>query len=252
MWRRRHHWLFLLFFIGLAAGAWAQTPIAAPRVSVQVGTAQNPKDVAVTLQVLILMTLLTLAPALLIMTTAFTRIVVVLAFLRTAIGTPTIPPNQVIIGLSLFLTFFVMAPVFNDINQNALQPYLNNRISFQQALANAEKPLRAFMLRQTYEKDLQLFINLSKPKQPPRTPDDVPITTIIPAFILSELKTAFIIGFYIYIPFLIIDLFVASTLMSMGMMMLPPIVISLPFKLLVFIMANGWTLLIGSLAAGFK
>ncbi len=145
-----------------------------------------------------------------------------------------------------------MAPVFNDINQNALQPYLNNRISFQQALANAEKPLRAFMLRQTYEKDLQLFINLSKPKQPPQTPDDVPITTIIPAFILSELKTAFIIGFYIYIPFLIIDLFVASTLMSMGMMMLPPIVISLPFKLLVFIMANGWTLLIGSLAAGFK
>ncbi len=252
MWRRTQGWLFILFLLGMTVCAWAQTPVAVPRVSVQVGTAQNPKDVAVTLQVLILMTLLTLAPALLIMTTAFTRIVIVLSFLRTAIGTPTIPPNQVVIGISLFLTFFVMAPVFNDIHRNALQPYLDNRISFQQALGNAEKPLRAFMLRQTYEKDLQLFINLSKPKQPPRTPDDVPITTVIPAFILSELKTAFIIGFYIYIPFLIIDLFVASTLMSMGMMMLPPIVISLPFKLLVFIMANGWTLLIGSLAAGFK
>lgn len=252
MWRRTQGWLLILFLLGMTACAWAQTPVAVPRVSVQVGTAQNSKDVAVTLQVLILMTLLTLAPALLIMTTAFTRIVIVLSFLRTAIGTPTIPPNQVVIGISVFLTFFVMAPVFNDIHRNALQPYLDNRISFQQALSNAEKPLRAFMLRQTYEKDLQLFINLSKPKQPPRTPDDVPITTVIPAFILSELKTAFIIGFYIYIPFLIIDLFVASTLMSMGMMMLPPIVISLPFKLLVFIMANGWTLLIGSLAAGFK
>lgn len=252
MWRRGHNWLIFLLLFGVAVSAWAQTPMAVPRVSVQVGTAQGPKDVAVTLQVLILMTLLTLAPAFLIMTTAFTRIVVVLAFLRTAIGTPAIPPNQVLIGLSLFLTFFVMAPVLDDINQNALQPYLNNRMSFQQALSNAEKPLRAFMLRQTYEKDLQLFINLSKPKQPPRTPDDVPITVVIPAFILSELKTAFIIGFYIYIPFLIIDMFVASTLMSMGMMMLPPIVISLPFKLLVFIMANGWTLLIGSLVAGFK
>lgn len=252
MWRRVQSWLFLLILLSFGAWAYAQTPVAVPRVSVQVGAAQGPKDVAVTLQVLILMTLLTLAPAFLIMTTAFTRIVVVLAFLRTAIGTPTIPPNQVLIGLSLFLTFFVMAPVFEDIHRNALQPYLSNRMSFQQALSNAEKPLRAFMLRQTYEKDLQLFINLSKPKQPPRTPDDVPITTIIPAFVLSELKTAFTIGFYIYIPFLIIDMFVASTLMSMGMMMLPPIVISLPFKLLVFIMANGWTLLIGSLVAGFK
>lgn len=252
MWRRILGWSVVLWLVSMGLDAWAQAPVAAPRVSVQVGTAQNPKDVAVTLQVLIFMTLLTLAPALLIMTTAFTRIVIVLSFLRTAIGTPTIPPNQVVIGISLFLTFFVMAPVFQDIHRNALQPYLDNRIGFQQALRNAEKPLRAFMLRQTYEKDLQLFINLSQPKQPPRTPDEVPITTIIPAFLLSELKTAFIIGFYIYIPFLIIDLFVASTLMSMGMMMLPPIVISLPFKLLVFIMANGWTLLIGSLAAGFK
>ncbi len=222
-----------------------------PKLSLGVDTAKNPKDVAVTLQILFLMTILTLAPSILIMMTAFTRLIIVFSILRSAMGTPQIPPNQVLVGLALFLTFFVMQPVFAKINEEALAPYMANKITLPVALDKAEKPLRGFMIRQTYTSDLTFFINISKSPKP-FTSDDVGLLTLIPAFLTSELKTAFIIGFYIYLPFLIIDMVVASTLMSMGMMMLPPIVVSLPAKLLLFVLANGWTLLIGSLAKGFR
>ncbi len=225
--------------------------IALPKISLGVDTAKNPKDVAVTLQILFMMTILTLAPSILIMMTAFTRLIIVFSILRQAMGTPQIPPNQVLVGLSLFLTFFVMQPTFGKINDDALKPYFDNKISMTVALDRAEKPLRGFMIRQTYTSDLTFFINLSRAPKP-NTPDDVGLLTLIPAFLTSELKTAFIIGFYIYLPFLIIDMVVASALMSMGMMMLPPSIVSLPAKLLLFVLANGWTLLIGSLARGFR
>jgi flagellar biosynthetic protein FliP len=212
----------------------------------------NPKDVAASLQIMLMMTVLTLAPSILIMTTAFTRIVIVLSLLRSALGIPQVPPNQVLLGLALFMTFFVMRPTFDAINNNALQPYFANRITFDVAMERGSKPLREFMVRQTYTKDMQFFIQLAKLPKPPVTNEDVPISVVIPAFITSELKTAFIMGFYIYLPFLIIDIVVASTLMSMGMMMLPPSVISLPAKLLLFVLANGWTVLLGSLAKGFR
>ncbi len=235
----------------LQARAQGSGSLVMPKISFGVDTAKNPKDVAVTLQILFLMTILTLAPSIMIMMTAFTRLIIVFSILRSALGTPQIPPNQVLVGLALFLTFFVMQPVFAKINEDALTPYMANKITMPVAIEKAEKPLRGFMIRQTYTSDLTFFINLSKSPKP-NTSDDVGLLTLIPAFLTSELKTAFIIGFYIYLPFLIIDMVVASTLMSMGMMMLPPIVVSLPAKLLLFVLANGWTLLIGSLAKGFR
>jgi flagellar biosynthetic protein FliP len=241
--------LLLLFTPLLPALAQETVPI--PRVSVEVGAARNPQEVSTSLQILAILTLLSVAPSILLMMTAFTRIVIVLSFLKSALGTPNIPPTPVIIGLSLFLTFYVMAPTLDEINRTALQPYMQQQITFPQALERAEKPIRAFMLRQTYTEDLNLFIRLSK-QPPPRTADDLPLTTLIPAFMLSELKTAFIIGFYIYIPFLVIDLIVASILLSMGMMMLPPVVVSLPAKLLVFTLANGWNVLAQALVQGFR
>jgi len=225
--------------------------LAIPKVTLGVDAAKNPQDVAVSLQILLLMTILTLAPSLLIMMTAFTRIIIVFSILRSALGTPQIPPNQILAGMALFLTFFIMQPTFTKIHDDALQPYFSNKIALPAAMDRAEKPLRGFMLRQTYKSDLIFFINLSK-VQRPRTENDVQLLTLIPAFITSELKTAFIMGFYIYLPFLVIDMVVASTLMSMGMMMLPPTVISLPAKLMLFVLANGWTLVIGSLARGFR
>ena len=255
--RQRGLWISLLVLAAClllsAMGAAAQTGagLALPKVSLGIDSAKNPKDVAVTLQILLLMTVLTLAPSILIMMTAFTRLIIVFSILRSALGTPQIPPNQVLVGLSLFLTFFIMQPVFNTINEDALKPYFANKITMPQALDKAEKPLRGFMIRQTYKSDLTFFINLSKAPAP-NTQEDVGMLTLIPAFLTSELKTAFIIGFYIYLPFMIIDLVVASALMSMGMMMLPPTTVSLPAKLLLFVLANGWTLLIGSLARGFR
>ena len=222
-----------------------------------IGTAKNPQQVANTLQILMLMTVLTLAPALLIMTTAFTRIVIVLSFLRSAIGAQNIPPNQVMLGLALFLTFFVMAPTFTQMNQDALQPYLSNKMDFQTAVDRGETPLRRFMVAQTYKDDLKLFLEMSKTPPPkitdPNHPADaLPMQVVIPAFVISELKTGFIFGFIVYIPFIIIDMVVSSLLMSMGMMMLPPTVISLPAKVLVFILADGWHAIAGSLAASYR
>ena len=201
-------------------------------------------------QLLIVLTLISISPALLMMMTSFTRIVVVLGLLRNAIGVPQLPPNQVLIGLALFLTIFIMAPQWQAINNTALQPYMQGKLTESQALDTGQKPIRDFMLRQTREQDLALFVKLSTNKQP-NTIDDVPTYVIIPAFMISELKTAFQMGFILFVPFLIIDLVVSSALLAMGMMMLPPTVVSLPFKILLFVLTNGWYLIAGSLVGSF-
>lgn len=225
-------------------------PLSIPTVSVGLGKASKPGDVAAVMQIFFLITILSLAPALLIMTTSFTRIVVVLSFLRGAIGTPQAPSNQIVIGLALFITFYIMSPVWQQINSQAFQPYKAGQITQEQAVDKAVAPIRKFMLSQVREKDLALFLSLSK-MQRPRNADDIPTLTIIPAFMISELQTAFQIGFLVYIPFLVVDMVVASVLMSMGMMMLPPVMISLPFKILLFILVDGWSLVIGSIVKSF-
>jgi len=229
----------------------AQTSIPVPKVTLGVDNASRPQDVAVTLQIIFLMTVLSLAPAILIMTTAFPRIVVVFYFLKQALGTQSMPPAQLFVGLALFLTFFVMAPTWNKVNQTALQPYLKNEMTLDSAYALGVKPVREFMLRQTREKDLALMVKLANLDRP-RTPDDIPTYVIIPAFAINELRVGFEIGFLIFIPFMMIDMIVASVLMSMGMMMLPPMMISLPMKILLFVLVDGWYLLVGSLVQSFK
>ncbi|HTP63782.1 MAG TPA: flagellar type III secretion system pore protein FliP [Geobacteraceae bacterium] len=238
-----------IIFLMTAGAAWA-APLALPTVSVGIGQVSKPGDVSALLQIFFLMTVLSLAPGLLIMTTSFTRTVVVLSFLRNAIGAQQAPSNQIVVGLSLFLTFFIMAPVWQQINRDALVPYKAGTISQETAFNNAVAPVRKFMLSQTREKDLALFVSLSKMPRPAK-PDDIPTMTLIPAFMISELRTAFQIGFLIYIPFLVVDMVVASVLMSMGMMMLPPVMISLPFKILLFVLVDGWGLMIGSLVKSF-
>lgn len=222
-----------------------------PSVSVNVGDSQGPQDVAVTLQVMALLTILTLAPGILIMTTSFVRIVVVIGFLRNALSTQNVPPNQVVIALSMFLTFYIMAPYWGEANENGIQPYMAGQITQEEAIDNVMAPVREFMFKQTRESDLALFVNLADAERP-NSQEDVSTFTLMPAFIISELKTAFQIGFMIYVPFIVIDMIVASTLMSMGMMMLPPVMISLPFKILLFVMVDGWHLLIKSLIVSFK
>jgi len=227
------------------------TPIPFPSIGIEIDSAESPQDVALSLQILALLTVLTLAPAIIILMTSFTRIIVVFSFLRNALATQQMPPNQVLVGLALFLTIFVMAPVWSEINQNALQPYLAGEITQEKAFDSGVKPIREFMLKQTRQKDLALFVNLSSTPKP-NSPEDIPTYVVIPAFAISELKTAFQIGFIIYIPFIVIDMVVASTLMAMGMMMLPPMMISLPFKLLLFILVDGWNLVIQSLLLSFR
>jgi flagellar biosynthesis protein FliP len=241
--------LLLVASLALAATAYAE-PLALPTVSVGMGKVSKPADVAVVLQIFFMMTVISLAPSLLMMTTSFTRIVVVLSFLRSAMGTQQAPSNQIVIGLSLFLTFFIMAPVWQQVNTQALQPYKAQTITQEEALKRGVAPVRKFMLSQVREKDLALFLTLSKLPRP-RNADDIPTLTLIPAFVVSELKTAFQIGFLVYIPFLVLDMVVASVLMSMGMMMLPPVMISLPFKILLFVLVDGWGLIIGSLVKSF-
>jgi flagellar biosynthetic protein FliP len=210
-------------------------------------------DLSTVLQMLIILTILSIAPSILMMLTSFTRIVIVLHFTRAAIGTQTVPPNQIIAGLSLFLTFFVMAPTFNEVYQNAVVPLSNSEISAQEAYDIGIQPIRTFMLKQTSTKDLDTFLEIAGFEEGSVTSeDDIPLRVLIPSFIISELRIAFIIGFLIYIPFIVIDMVVASTLMSMGMMMLPPTTISTPFKILLFVMADGWNLIIGNLMTTFK
>ncbi|MBD3165430.1 flagellar type III secretion system pore protein FliP [bacterium] len=230
--------------------ATAQTP-AIPRVTMGVDTVENPQDLAITLQVLLLLTILTLAPSILVMMTSFIRLVVAFHFLRQALGTQNLPPNQVLVGLVLFLTIFIMSPVITDIYDNAWLPYSRQEITLEQGWERAQDPLRDFMLAHTREKDLQVFVQIADLQQP-ATPDDLPMRVIIPGFIISELRVGFQIGFLIYMPMLIIDMVVASVLMSMGMMMLPPMMISLPFKLLLFVLVDGWYLVVQSLVESFR
>lgn len=245
-----------LFTIGLPSGmalglgmfvnpktAWAAG------LTLDLGTTST-QQTGTSLQILLLMTVLSLAPAILMLMTSFTRIIIVLSFVRNALGTQQLPPNQVLVGLALFLSFFVMAPTWNQINTSAVQPYMKNQITQTEALDKAEEPLRIFMFKQTREKDLELFVGLSKMAQP-KTYRDVPTYVLIPAFVISELKTAFQMGFAIFIPFIVIDMIVSSTLMSIGMMMLPPMMISLPFKLLLFVLVDGWHLVVQSLVTSF-
>ena len=248
-------WALSVFVIAMilcpAGQSWGAEPtIDTPFFTVGVDNEKGLAEPTVVLQIFLLMTVLSLAPAILIMLTSFTRIVIVLSLLRRALGTNQMPPNQVMIGLALFLTFFIMAPVWQKMNQEALQPYLDKKIDHGQAFANAAQPLKEFMLKQTREKDLALFVDIADENRP-RTVEDIPTKVLIPSFIISEVKTAFQIGLLLYVPFLIIDMVVASVLLSMGMMMLPPIMISLPFKLMLFVLADGWYLLVGSLVKSF-
>lgn len=240
--------------LALSAGvAFAQQAqgLPLPTVSIDFAKSADPAKVSSAMQVLIMLTVLSLAPAILMMVTSFVRIVIVLSFLRQALGTMQTPPNQVLIGLAMFLTFFIMSPVISQIKTEAYQPYMERKMDLDAALDKAAAPLKTFMLRQTREKDLALFVSIAKIPQP-KGPQDLPVEVVVPSFMISELKTAFQIGFMIYIPFLIIDLVVASVLLSMGMMMLPPVIISLPFKLMLFVMVDGWALVVGSLVKSFN
>jgi flagellar biosynthetic protein FliP len=250
----RFNSLLLILLVGLSVGAWAQEGNEWIGLNLLRGVqnAAGPQQLSTTLLVVFLITVISLAPSILVMTTSFTRIIVVLGFLRQAMATQQSPPNQVLIGLALFLTFFIMLPTYREVNDKAVQPYIRGEITSQtEAFNEALKPIRAFMFKQVRAKDLALFIEINKLPRP-NTPDDVPTLVLVPAFILSELRIAFQIGFIIYIPFLIIDMVVASTLMAMGMMMLPPIFISLPFKIVMFVLADGWYLLIQSLVRSFQ
>ncbi|MGN0924224.1 flagellar type III secretion system pore protein FliP [Ectopseudomonas mendocina] len=225
------------------------SPLSIPAITLSTD-AEGQQEYSVSLQILLIMTALSFIPAFVMLMTSFTRIIIVFSILRQALGLQQTPSNQILVGLALFLTMFIMAPVFDRINTDALQPYLNEEIFAQEALTRAEGPIRDFMLAQTRESDLALFVRLSK-----RTDlagvEDVPLTILVPAFVTSELKTAFQIGFMIFIPFLIIDMVVASILMAMGMMMLSPLIISLPFKIMLFVLVDGWALIMGTLAASF-
>ncbi len=241
--------LFLLMgFVFLFAQA-AQA-VTLPSVQVALEETDNPKDMAVLIEILLVFTILSVAPAILLMTTCFTRLVVAFSFLRSAMGTQQMPPAQVLISLSIFLTLFIMSPVLRQINDQAVKPYMAEEISLQQAFETGIKPVRGFMFKQTREKDLALFISMAKLEKPANK-DDVPTSVLIPAFMISELKTAFQIGFVLFLPFLVIDMVVASVLLSMGMMMLPPVMVSLPFKLLLFVLVDGWHLIVGSLVQSF-
>jgi len=242
--------LSLALFVVVLAVPCLCRAVTLPSLQIGLDETNNPHQVSVLIEILLLFTVLSMAPAILLMTTCFTRIVVTVSFLKNAMGTQQMPPNQVLIGLSLFLTLFVMSPVFSKMNTVAVQPYLNEQIGLEQAFKAGMGPLRDFMYKQTREKDVALFMSIAK-LQKPQNKDDVPTSVLIPAFMISELKTAFEIGFILFLPFLIIDMVVASILLSMGMMMLPPIMISLPFKLLLFVLVDGWNLVVGSLIKSF-
>jgi len=237
--------ILVLLIVGTAV--FAQT---LPKVTLGFDQATEPKDVAVTLQILLLMTVLSLAPSILILMTSFTRISIVLSMLRKAVGTQTVPTNQIVIAFSLFLTFFIMGPVFKDANDNALQPYLRGELTHQEAYKIGIEPFRRFMLKYTREKDLALMIKNSKVDRP-NNASELPLQVIVPAFAISEIRIALQMGFLIYLPFLMIDMIIASILMSMGMMMLPPVLISAPFKILLFVLVDGWYVVVESLVKSY-
>jgi flagellar biosynthesis protein FliP len=263
--RRRSRWLFwvllavgallpaLVFGQGIDSsntGSPAPTPPDNWRLAIDLEGAGQPGQVSVALQIVIVMTLLTLAPSLIMLMTCFTRIVIVLGFVRTALGVPSAPANQIVIGLSLFLTLFIMGPVLQKANEEGLQPYLAGELRSAEALDRAAAPMKEFMLKQTRTRDLEFFLQLGR--FPPTRVQDLPLRVVVPAFILSELQTAFQMGFLLFLPFLVIDLLIASTLMSLGMMMMPPAIVSLPFKLLLFVLVDGWHLVVRSLVSSFQ
>jgi flagellar biosynthesis protein FliP len=232
----------LSLFFGIVNSSFAQG-VNFPNIDVNIGNAQSNQEVASSVQIMLILAVLTLAPSILIMMTCFTRIIIIFSFLRKALSLQTTPPNQTLIALALFITFFVMSPVFTEVNDKAYQPFAKGEISQEVALKNAEKPLKTFMLKQVRTKDLSLFANLAGLKSI-KEYNDIPMKAVIPAFMISELKTGFEIGFLLFIPFIVIDMVVASTLMSLGMMMVPPVMISMPFKILLFIAVDGWNLLV--------
>lgn len=248
--------VILGFILGLLALLLFISPVRAqglpmlPTVTLGVEQAEKPEQVSMLLQILFLLTVLSLAPAILVMMTSFTRLAVVFSLVRQALGTQQMPPTQILVGLALFLTFFLMSPIYTQINKEALQPYLAEEISQEEALTKALEPIRNFMFKQTRKKDLALFMDISQ-EEKPKDLEGIPTAVLIPSFVISELKTAFQIGFLIYIPFLVIDMVVASVLLSMGMMMLPPFMVSLPFKLMLFVLIDGWYLLVGSMVKSF-
>jgi len=222
-----------------------------PKIGIDIGTADNPKDISVTLQILLLMTILSLAPSIMIMTTSYLRIIIVFNFLKNALGTAQMPPNQLLAGIALFVTFFIMAPTWSKMNNEALKPYLDGKMSVDSAYAKGIEPIRDFMLRNVRDADLELFVSLASDTRPANK-NELSTYILIPAFVLSELRAGFIIGFFLFIPFLIIDMVVASILMAMGMMMLPPMMIALPFKVILFVLVDGWNLIVRSLINSFK
>jgi flagellar biosynthetic protein FliP len=237
------------FTLGFFSIAYAASPTDSILPGIDLGS-NSPGNVSTTVRLILLITVLSIAPAILVLMTCFTRIIIVLGFVRNALGTQQIPPNQVMIGLALFLTFFIMGPTFSQMNQKALQPYMAGKMSQQEAFQEASVPLKEFMSKQTREKDLELFLDYGGMKMPKEI-KDIPLSALVPAYAISELKTAFQMGFMIFIPFLVIDMIVSSVLMSMGMMMLPPVMISLPFKILLFFLVDGWHLIVQSLLSSF-
>lgn len=248
----KHIYIIFFVLIGIlfAAIMPAEAQVSLPNINIGFDNADSPQEFSKALQVLTWLTILTLAPSIFILTTSFTRIVIVLSLARQAMGTAQLPPSQVIVGLSMLLTFFVMSPTIGEINEQAFQPYMNQQITQEIALKKGVEPLRQFMFRQTDESDLALFVKLSKIDKPSST-DDIPTYVLMPSFVISEIKTAFKIGFIVFIPFLVIDIVISSILVSMGMMFLPPVMIALPFKIILFVIVDGWQLIAQSLILGF-
>lgn len=242
--------LTFIFFISQEVLAQQNTTIPFPKIDLQVGTAKDGNDVSTTLQILLLMTILSLAPSIVIMTTAYLRIIIVFHFLKNALGTQQMPPSQLLAGIALFVTFFIMAPTWNKVNEEAIKPLMDNKIKVSEAYDKGIEPIREFMFKNVRDEDLELFVSLSSLERP-NNREELPTYVLIPAFVLSELRTGFIIGFFMFIPFIMVDMIVSSILMSMGMMMMPPMMISLPFKILLFILVDGWNLIIGSLVRSF-
>ena len=239
--------LLLLFVLDLSA---QQNTVPLPKIGIDIGTADSPEDVSVTLQLLLLLTVLSLAPSILIMTTSYLRIIIVFQFLKNAMGTMQMPPNQLLAGIALFLTFFVMGPTWNEVNTDALQPYLDGKLSMEEAYDKGITPVREFMFKHTRTEDMELFMSFMEVDRP-KSREELPTYVLVPAFVISELRAGFIIGFFLFIPFLMIDMIVSSILMSMGMMMLPPMMVSLPFKILLFVLVDGWNLIVGSIVRSF-
>ncbi len=255
--KKKNLYIFFTLIFLFAATSFAQQTqqtnslsFPLPKLDVQVGSSDNPQDVSVTLQILLLMTILALAPSIMIMTTAYLRIIIVFHFLKSALGTQQMPPGQLLAGVALFITFFVMAPTWNKVNEEALKPLMDEKITTEEAYNKGIEPIREFMFRNVRDEDLGLFISLANMTRP-KNRNELPTYVVIPAFVISELRIGFIIGFFLFIPFLMVDMIISSILMSMGMMMLPPMLVSLPFKILLFILVDGWNLIIGSVVRSF-